>query len=368
MRNGLFLLAAFLIFGCTADLSTYNTLIDSVKQKYAPDKRVAIWEVEVQAGNPVVVKGKTNLPEAKTDFLGKLDSLQLEYIDSLEVLEAQYGLVSLSVCNIRSKPKHSAELSTQSTMGQVLRIYEKEGGWFRVQTPDNYLGWLDSGGFRRISESEASLWEKSDLHVYLPEYGFARSEPRENATPVSDLVKGNIFNLTKKGDSFSTVVLPDGKEAFVKTEDILPFNSWWESRKAQLTADSILAEAKVLLGRPYLWGGTSGKGMDCSGFTKEVFFRNGMILPRDASQQVHIGEEIETDTTSWSGLEAGDLLFFGRKATAEQRERIWHVAIYMGEGQIIHSSGEVKIESLIKGQPGYVPERVESFVRAKRLF
>jgi cell wall-associated NlpC family hydrolase len=90
-----------------------------------------------------------------------------------------------------------------------------------------------------------------------------------------------------------------------------------------------------------------------------------MILPRDASQQVHVGMEINTDQ-SLKGLKQGDLLFFGRKATKENKEKITHVAIYMGGGKIIHSSGKVKIESLKRGDSDFNEYRLNTFVRAKR--
>jgi cell wall-associated NlpC family hydrolase len=108
--------------------------------------------------------------------------------------------------------------------------------------------------------------------------------------------------------------------------------------------------------------------MDCSGFTKTVFYLNGVQLARDASQQVHTGKEVETDK-NLKNLLPGDLLFFGRKATKDKKERINHVGIYMGEGRFIHSSGDagVKIENLIPDKPRYNEKRLKSFVRAKRM-
>ncbi len=106
--------------------------------------------------------------------------------------------------------------------------------------------------------------------------------------------------------------------------------------------------------------------MDCSGFTKSIFYLNGLELPRDASQQVHIGEEINTDTTL-KNLMTGDFIFFGNKKTAAQKEKITHVAIYLGDGKIIHASDRVQIESLKRSDPDFTEKRLISMVRAKRM-
>jgi len=130
-------------------------------------------------------------------------------------------------------------------------------------------------------------------------------------------------------------------------------------------SESILRVAKSYLGRPYLWGGTSGNGMDCSGFTKTVLFQNGWLLPRDASQQVLVGMPIETDTTLKNIL-PGDFLFFGRKANDQQTEKVTHVAIYLGEGEIIHSSGYIRIQSLKRGDSTFTEQRLRSLLKATR--
>ena len=371
IRSALLLTGILFLFGCNKG-QLITDAIDEVRVEVAPDKRVALFEVEISDRNPLVLKGQTDQSVGKDLLFRQLDSLGLNYVDSIRLLpdpslEANWGIVQLSVCNIRSNPKHSAELSTQCTMGQVIRVLEEAYGWYRIQTPDGYLGWLDPGGFRFLQDSVIQSFQSMEKVVFLPEFGFAYSGADHSAPPASDLLRGNILFRKEKGNLFDQVVLPSGDTAFVPSDQLRNADNWWTELQGSRSPESLIREAEQMIGRPYLWGGTSGKGMDCSGFTKEVFFRNGVILPRDASQQVHVGLEIPTDTISWSGLQTGDLLFFGRRAGPETTERITHVAIYMGEGKIIHSSGSVCIESLIQGQPGYVPERVASFVRAKRL-
>jgi cell wall-associated NlpC family hydrolase len=106
--------------------------------------------------------------------------------------------------------------------------------------------------------------------------------------------------------------------------------------------------------------------MDCSGFTKTVFYLNGIILPRDASQQVHTGELVDTKN-GWENLKPGDLLFYGSKATGERKERITHVSIYIGDGDFIHASGRVQINSFNPNKPYYSDYRKSGFIRAKRI-
>lgn len=367
---------SLIIYACQSDiqdpaLDQAVVLIESIRQEYAPDKRVAIWELEADKNaDGLILKGKTNLAEAQASFKQQMDAAGLHFIDSIELLPSTalgkevYGLVNLSACNIRSKPKHSAELGTQSTLGTLLKVWEKTGEWYRIQTPDGYLGWLDAGGFVLLDEKDLIDYRASKRLVYLPEMGFAFAGPDPNSRKVSDLLAGNILVEVGKSGNFTHVKFPDGRLAYLPNGTVAPLTEWLDSRQA--TVANILEDAQAMLGRPYLWGGTSGKGMDCSGFTKTVFYLNGLLLPRDASQQVQVGKAIPTNDEI-NNLQAGDLLFFGLPGNEEQKEKITHVAIYMGNDQIIHATGQVKIESLNPEDDNFAPERLKTFVRAKRF-
>lgn len=346
--------------------------IEEVRKSLVPDKRVAILEVEpIQEDGVWKLVGSTNVEGAKNAVLEKVKAVHPGITENILQLPdpamegKNYAVVSVSVCNIRSKPKHSAELATQALMGTPLRVYQEKDGWFRVQTPDDYLGWLDGPAMERMDKASYEQWMNKGKVVYLSDFGFSYIEPTKSSLRGSDLAAGNILAATGVTENgFVQVQYPGGKLAYIQEPEVSNYQEWLASRIPNV--ENILTTAQTFMGRPYLWGGTSGKGVDCSGFTKTVFFMNGLMLPRDASQQVHVGVEIPTDSTLVN-LEAGDLLFFGRKATDEQAEKIWHVAIYMGEGKMIHSSGTVMVESLRRSDPDFNEDRWKTFVRAKRM-
>ena len=373
MKQLLFLFFLIFIYSCKSnsdrqELAIQNK-IDKIKKTYVKDGRTALFNIKVNKSNHTKYKltGETIFPRAKKDLIELLSDFDI--IDSIKVLPAKnlmgknFGVVNLSVCNIRSKPKHSAELATQSILGTPVRVYKKEGGFYYIQTPDNYLGWVDDGGIHLMDSTEYNQWMTSDRGVCLSDYSFVFENADFNSNKITDLMAGNIFQLLNSENNFCKIKLPDGRTGFAKKENIMNYKEWIESHKP--SPDKIIAAAKEMIGRPYLWGGTSGKGMDCSGFTKTAFYLNGIQLERDASLQVHTGKKIDTDTTL-KNLIPGDLLFFG-KYRDDGSERITHVAIYLGDGKIIHASDRVQIQSLKRGDPDFVEYRLKSFVQARRV-
>ncbi len=339
-----------------------ESILNAVKNEFAPDKRVAIFDVMVEGGTPLILSGETNLPKAKSSLLQTLKEKDVDFEDKIEVLTARPALVNISVCNIRSVPKHSGELATQSIMGTPLKVWKQNENWYLIQTPDYYLGWVDGGGIVLVDENIMQEWNSSDRVVITAHGAFVKELHSDQI--VTDLVQGAIVKQQGTEAGKRLVELPDGRKGYVDLNMSRSFTDFFQQPTDPV--EDIIDDAYTFMGRPYLWGGTSERAMDCSGFTKTIFYLNGMMLPRDASQQIHVGQPIETDE-HLSNLERGDLLFFGRKAAQGIKERITHVAVYLGEGRILHASGRVKIESLDPNDPDFASDRLATLVRAKRM-
>ncbi|MDN3204559.1 C40 family peptidase [Algoriphagus sediminis] len=368
MKNSaLSLFLCFLFFSISCQSSKEKEIIESqiseLKETLAPDKRVAIWDISYENGK---LLGTTDQVEGYEQMLETIKEMGYQVDDEVVRLPSEElgdqirALVTISVANIRSQPKHSAELATQALMGTPLKVLEKSDGWYRVQTPDQYISWVDASGIQLMTEEELESWYRTAKVVFTDFSGFVMDSNER----VSDLVAGDIMELESESQEFFQVKLPDGRSGQIKKSEAMPWEQWIASRDTE--PQSLISTAKTMMGAPYLWGGTSIKGVDCSGFTKTIFYLNGKIIPRDASQQVLEGEQVDVDK-NWENLEVGDLLFFGKKATEDSKERVVHVGMWIGNNQFIHSRGRVRISSFDPESPLYDEYELNRYLRTKRI-
>lgn len=360
--------------GCVtekASLSDPESIISNIKTAYAPDKRVALFDVEaVKLNENLVLKGESNLPKAVSALKDSLSKQGVAFVDSITLLPAAeldgkiFGVINLSVANIRSQPQHSAELATQALMGTPLNVLKKERGWYLVQTPDQYIAWLDWGGLQLMTDKEFKDWKATEKLIYTKPFGFSYKNAKADSSTISDLVLGDILEISGQQEGFFEVKYADGTVAYVPEEDGTLYEDWLE--KLIPSETSLVNTSFLFKGLPYLWGGTSFKGVDCSGFTKTVYFMNGLIIPRDASQQIHTGELVD-DRRDFAQLLPGDLLFFGRPATASASERVIHVGIWIGDNEFIHASGNVHVSSMDSTAENFDDYNYERYLRSKRL-
>jgi gamma-D-glutamyl-L-lysine dipeptidyl-peptidase len=351
--------------------SSITQIIESYTARFAPDKRTAIFQIDAfKQNNQLILTGRTNLFGAKSFLIDRLKVDKIPIVDEIKTLpEAEledkvYGLVEVSVCNIRYSPKHAGEMASQALMGTPLRILEKEdNGWLLVQTPDQYISWVDRGAITMMNKDQMERWKSAQKVIYTRAYGSVYSEANEESATVSDMVAGCVLELLEEQNDFFKVQFPDFRQGYLSKREAVIYNQWLAGLNA--SEENLVKTSKRLMGVPYLWGGTSFKGVDCSGFTKTVYFLNGILLPRDASQQVSVGETIDK-TGNWSELKAGDLLFFGEKRE-DGSERVVHVAMWIGNSEYIHASDKVRVNSMMATAANYDEYNAKRYLRAKRI-
>ena len=255
--------------------------------------------------------------------------------------DSAYGVVHISVCNLRDEGKFTSGMSTQALLGMPVKVLQYTG-WYEIQTPDDYTGWVHRMVITPMSKERYNEWNRAEKIVVTAHYGFTYEKPDEKSQTVSDVVAGNRLKWEGSKGHFYKVSYPDGRQAYISRSISMPEKEWRASLKQD--ASSIIRTAYTMMGIPYLWAGTSSKGVDCSGFVRTALFMHDIIIPRDASQQAYVGEHIDI-AADFSNLQPGDLIFFGRKATPERKERVVHVGMYIGGKRFIHSQGDVHISS-----------------------
>ncbi len=331
--------------------------IDSISVKWVPDKREAIADVTliIDSAGLFVLNGETDLPGLKNEISEYLENQKVEYTDNLIVLPdlskitKPWGLITVSVANMKGEPTHSSEMVSQAIMGTPVRILKKRGSWNLVQTPDYYLGWIYYSQMHELDENEFDDWRKSKRLIFLNPSGHVFPGKDSNFI-VSDIVSGCIVADAGGGkNGIARVSLPDGRTGGIARELLMDFDLWCETVTPEVQKMITFATTKG--GTPYMWGGTSVKAVDCSGFTKIIYFPMGIILSRDVSQQYLHGIKVDI-SKSLENLEPGDLLYFG-SVTSEGADRVTHTGMYIGNTEFIHSSGMVKINSLDSTRTNY---------------
>lgn len=345
-----------------SDLKEADKITRTIAGQYIPDTREDLYKIKFQKeGSSLVVLGETTNSGAKQALLKSLTEAKFSIVDSIRLLpdktlgNSVWGLVNISVCNVRTSPGHDAEMATQAILGTPVKLLKKQNHWTLIQTPDHYLGWVDDDALFQTDTAGMVSWRKSKRAFYLPVSGTGYDPSTKEA--VTDLVAGSILKLVETIKTVTVLEMPDGRRLAVPVGDAMDFDQW---KMNPATSPAVLSNyAKTLMGRPYLWGGTSTKGIDCSGFVKTVYFMNGIILARDASLQFRHGAFTEPQG-GYTKLKEGDLIFFGKtKAT--------HVGYYLGNGSYIHSSGFVRVNSFDPDQKNFSKVRADNWLGGRTI-
>ncbi|MDB5098340.1 MAG: peptidase [Cyanobacteria bacterium RYN_339] len=284
------------------------------------DPRRIGGELCIEAGDPPVLAGTALSIPANELGLG----VQAKHP------ELQPGVVLTGCLQLRAGPGHARELVSQLRLGDPVEIIETGEDWHRLRGPDGYVAYGKSNNTLLTAD-----WQPTHM-VVKPCLRVAMADNRE-------LVLSAGTRLTQAGDRFR---LPDGLEIALP-DGVAPLGQRGD-------VAGILAFARQFLGLPYLWGGTTYWGLDCSGLVQLSHAVNGYQLPRDADQQ----QEATAHIAAAADLQAGDLVFFPG-----------HVGLFLGEGRYLHASakvGCVTINSFVAGDPVFAPELLASFTGGGR--
>jgi hypothetical protein len=224
----------------------------------------------------------------------------------------KYGICNLSIVPLRAEAADSSELVTQVLYGEVFKVLESRKKWSRIRLAfDSYEAWIDNKQFLFIEEENYN-----DIS-------------RQSPIVCEDLVD----MVYTKDNQMLSIVMGSSLNGLA----ILNHDFEGSSVEAKFAKDNLINTALLYLNTPYLWGGKTPFGIDCSGFTQMVYKLNGYPLKRDASQQVEQGEALSFIEES----EPGDLAFFDNA-----EGDITHVGIIMKDNYIIHAHGKVRIDRL----------------------
>lgn len=341
------------------------TSLEEIRREYAPDPRLTVFEVEVMRegeGEGVAVFGATSDPaaaEAVHRSLGLMEEGvairdELQRLPTAEVADRPYGIVASAIAPFLAAPHVSAAIVTQALLGDRLAVLRARGRWLQCRAEDGYLGWVHRGYLELVSEAEAVEWEVASGGEMCMSLG---------ATVIG--ADGALLARLPWGarvirEAATEIRLPGGARGRV-WGDLVPLTGLADRFPPDGIA--LVATAAEWMAAPYLWGGVTPAGVDCSGLAQAVCRAHGVGLPRDSDLQAEVGERLEAGD-DFSALTPGDLLFF-----AEEPNRVSHVAISLGGSRIIHASlgnGGVGRNDLV-GASGFEQELRRLFVGARRV-
>ena len=358
-------LTLFILNNCAS--STFNKLefderIKQISKKYILDKSLEVNEVEVDLKNKVpTFTGMTTNVDLYNKIKAYSDSLSFGndviLLPDPSLGDSTRGIINVSVTPIRDRSSHTAQMVDQAIMGNWVKILIENDDWYLIQTHYKYVGWITKSAVHKCTNNFLYNWNEKARYRIKKLNSIIYSEPNMSSIPISDGVLNNRLNVTKDLVDWSEVILPDGRVGFIQKQDI---ELMTQNKDLSDQTSIVISIALSMKGVPYLWGGNSSKGNDCSGFTQTAFMASGIQLPRDARQQAKVGKPIIDDQ-----LKEGDLLFFGTG------DRITHVGISMGGDKFIHQGskleGKVDIHSLHPDSPLYNSYRKGTFLFAKRV-
>lgn len=242
---------------------------------------------------------------------------------------ATHGVVTLAAADLRSQRDHRSELVSQLLLGEIVRLLAgPRTGWWRVEnTADGYRGWVKDWALVPAAAARAARWRAlARTRIEAP---LAQIQAHPGAgSAVSPAFFGGRVIAGRARAGFRQVELPDGRRGFLAASAL---------RDDHKAAPDLVARVRSVLGGPYLWGGRTPAGYDCSGFVQQVLAEQGVPLPRDAHEQFRACRRLG----SGEDARVGDLVFFRASG-----RRMQHVGIGLGGGYYAHARGVVRVSAI----------------------
>lgn len=286
------------------------------------DRRTSVFDIEiVRLQNKVLTLGGQLLEQSQLESLAshfpqwKLDTASIRILRKGD-LPRMY--VATNLTGLYEKPTFGMPLSSELCFGTELEILDEQGQWVFTRQRDGYLGWAYKGYLANGAPPEVT-------HLILASSYGLRAQPDRESKIVTRVMSGTGVCVEEAAGDWAKVVANQTgwmPESFLRPIDALP-DSLEEKREA------ILEDSARMIGVPYLWGGSSGNGIDCSGLSRLLHRWIGIDIPRDADMQHAAARPVEPP------FEIGDLLFF---AESGSERKITHVGISLGGWTMIHSS------------------------------
>jgi gamma-D-glutamyl-L-lysine dipeptidyl-peptidase len=262
----------------------------------------------------------------------------------------KYAVVIRNVTDLRAEPKFRSERKSQLLFNEAVEILGERDGYCQIRQQDRYEGWADRRALHIVTKK---LFRLHTAHLnYQVESPMARVKPPPGARHFPPfLFYGTRLNLVERVGREAFIMTHDNHLLRIMARELIPL---LEENAIIASPKNIISDARRFLGVPYLWGGITPFGFDCSGLVQMVYRTAGIRLPRDSKDQRFSGHWINIDQ-----VRKGDLRFFKG-----------HVAIALDRYHIIHSSlaeGGVAVNSLNPGDPDFRPDLIDIFLEDRRV-